>query len=98
MLPLNQPRLISHDASVAYGKGHCVVDAALFHGRSFRVGWGPNWTFVSINSNTQFGSNNDSKFRENEPITGGAKATNSRDGCSSFFVNIKKFEDENSEV
>lgn len=93
MLPLNQPRLISRDASVACGKGHCVVDAALFHGRSFRVGWGPNWTFVSINFDAQCGSKNDS-----EPITFGGKASNSRNGGSSFIVNIKKFEDEKSEV
>jgi len=28
------------------GKERCLADHALFLGRSFRVGWGPNWTLV----------------------------------------------------
>lgn len=34
------------ESSVTLGKGHLLMDAALFRGRSFRVGWGPNWTLV----------------------------------------------------
>ncbi|XP_058271327.1 nuclear pore complex protein Nup98-Nup96 isoform X2 [Hemibagrus wyckioides] len=32
--------------SVTLGKGRLLLDAALYMGRSFRVGWGPNWTLV----------------------------------------------------
>uniref|UniRef100_A0A8C7HUD4 Nuclear pore complex protein Nup98-Nup96 n=1 Tax=Oncorhynchus kisutch TaxID=8019 RepID=A0A8C7HUD4_ONCKI len=32
--------------SVTLGKGRLLMDAALFTGRSFRVGWGPGWTLV----------------------------------------------------
>ncbi|XP_048773367.2 nuclear pore complex protein Nup98-Nup96-like isoform X2 [Ostrea edulis] len=32
--------------SAMYDKQDVIVDAALFHGRSFRVGWGPGWTLV----------------------------------------------------
>ncbi|KAM9451702.1 nuclear pore complex protein Nup98-Nup96-like isoform 2-T2 [Clarias gariepinus] len=34
------------DNSVTRGKGRLLMDAALYMGRSFRVGWGPNWTLV----------------------------------------------------
>lgn len=34
------------DNSVTLGKGRLMMDAALYMGRSFRVGWGPNWTVV----------------------------------------------------
>lgn len=34
------------EGSVTVGKGRLLMDAALFRGRSFRVGWGPNWTLV----------------------------------------------------
>ncbi|XP_034539547.1 nuclear pore complex protein Nup98-Nup96 isoform X2 [Notolabrus celidotus] len=32
--------------SVAQGKGRLLMDAGLFAGRSFRVGWGPGWTMA----------------------------------------------------
>ncbi|XP_069046230.1 nuclear pore complex protein Nup98-Nup96 isoform X3 [Lepisosteus oculatus] len=32
--------------SVMRGKGKLLMDMALFMGRSFRVGWGPNWTLA----------------------------------------------------
>ncbi|XP_069129368.1 nuclear pore complex protein Nup98-Nup96-like isoform X2 [Argopecten irradians] len=32
--------------SEMYGKQNMIKDAALFMGRSFRVGWGPNWTLA----------------------------------------------------
>ncbi|XP_051537723.1 nuclear pore complex protein Nup98-Nup96-like isoform X2 [Myxocyprinus asiaticus] len=34
------------ESSITVGKGRLLMDAALFKGRSFRVGWGPNWTLV----------------------------------------------------
>lgn len=42
MLEAPMPRKIS----VTLGKGRLLMDAALYMGRSFRVGWGPNWTLV----------------------------------------------------
>lgn len=41
-----QPGLVPLEKSVAYGKGKLLMDMALFMGRSFRVGWAPNWTLV----------------------------------------------------
>ncbi|TKS83411.1 Nuclear pore complex protein [Collichthys lucidus] len=32
--------------SVTHGKGSLMMDAGLFAGRSFRVGWGPGWTLA----------------------------------------------------
>ncbi|NXA43427.1 NUP98 protein, partial [Eudromia elegans] len=42
-----QQGLVPLESSVAYGKGKMLMDMALFMGRSFRVGWGPNWTLVN---------------------------------------------------
>ncbi|XP_036603753.1 nuclear pore complex protein Nup98-Nup96 isoform X1 [Trichosurus vulpecula] len=42
-----QPGLVPLEKSVTCGKGKLLMDMALFMGRSFRVGWGPNWTFVN---------------------------------------------------
>ncbi|KGL78314.1 Nuclear pore complex protein Nup98-Nup96, partial [Tinamus guttatus] len=41
-----QQGLVPLERSVAYGKGKMLMDMALFMGRSFRVGWGPNWTLA----------------------------------------------------
>ncbi|KAK9402698.1 nuclear pore complex protein Nup98-Nup96 [Crotalus adamanteus] len=41
-----QAGLVPLKKSVAYGKGRLLKDMALFMGRSFRVGWGPNWILV----------------------------------------------------
>ncbi|XP_032076064.1 nuclear pore complex protein Nup98-Nup96 isoform X2 [Thamnophis elegans] len=41
-----QPGLVALKKSVAYGKGRLLKDMALFVGRSFRVGWGPNWVLA----------------------------------------------------
>ncbi|KAG8544950.1 hypothetical protein GDO81_021581 [Engystomops pustulosus] len=43
---LQQQRLVSRDKSVAARKGKLLIDMALFMGRSFCVGWGPNWTLA----------------------------------------------------
>ncbi|KAM9220481.1 nuclear pore complex protein Nup98-Nup96 isoform 1-T1 [Dugong dugon] len=42
-----QPGLVPLEKSVTYGKGKLLMDMALFMGRSFRVGWGPNWTLAN---------------------------------------------------
>ncbi|XP_077448682.1 nuclear pore complex protein Nup98-Nup96 isoform X1 [Stigmatopora argus] len=34
------------EKSITQGKGHLLMDAGLFAGRSFRVGWGPGWTLA----------------------------------------------------
>ncbi|XP_058041234.1 nuclear pore complex protein Nup98-Nup96-like isoform X2 [Ahaetulla prasina] len=41
-----QPGLVPLKKSIAYGKGRLLKDMALFVGRSFRVGWGPNWVLA----------------------------------------------------
>ncbi|XP_029412463.1 nuclear pore complex protein Nup98-Nup96 isoform X4 [Nannospalax galili] len=42
-----QPGLVPLEKSVMFGKGKLLMDMALFMGRSFRVGWGPNWTLAN---------------------------------------------------
>ncbi|XP_066106825.1 nuclear pore complex protein Nup98-Nup96 isoform X5 [Saccopteryx bilineata] len=42
-----QPGLVPLEKSVTYGRGKLLMDMALFMGRSFRVGWGPNWTLAN---------------------------------------------------
>ncbi|XP_067113030.1 nuclear pore complex protein Nup98-Nup96 isoform X1 [Osmerus mordax] len=37
---------VASENSVTLGKGRLLMDAALFAGRSFRVGWGPGWTLA----------------------------------------------------
>uniref|UniRef100_A0A3B3T4H9 Nuclear pore complex protein Nup98-Nup96 n=1 Tax=Paramormyrops kingsleyae TaxID=1676925 RepID=A0A3B3T4H9_9TELE len=41
-----QRSLVPLSGSVTLGKGKLLMDAALFAGRSFRVGWGPGWTLA----------------------------------------------------
>nr|XP_014352655.1 PREDICTED: nuclear pore complex protein Nup98-Nup96 [Latimeria chalumnae] len=41
-----QQGLVPMERSVTLGKGKLLMDMALFMGRSFRVGWGPNWTLA----------------------------------------------------
>nr|XP_033803270.1 nuclear pore complex protein Nup98-Nup96 isoform X3 [Geotrypetes seraphini] len=38
--------LVPLKKSVSFGHGKLLMDMALFMGRSFRVGWGPNWTLA----------------------------------------------------
>ncbi|XP_033620078.1 nuclear pore complex protein Nup98-Nup96 isoform X5 [Fukomys damarensis] len=57
------PGLVPLEKSVTYGKGNLLMDMALFMGRSFRVGWGPNWTLA--NSGERL---NDSHELENHQI------------------------------
>uniref|UniRef100_A0A8B9SZF1 Nuclear pore complex protein Nup98-Nup96 n=1 Tax=Anas platyrhynchos TaxID=8839 RepID=A0A8B9SZF1_ANAPL len=42
-----QQGLVPLDKSITHRKGKLLMDMALFMGRSFRVGWGPNWTLVN---------------------------------------------------
>ncbi|XP_042543539.1 nuclear pore complex protein Nup98-Nup96 isoform X3 [Dipodomys spectabilis] len=49
--------LVPLEKSVTYGKGKLLMDMALFMGRSFRVGWGPNWTLA--NSGEQLNSSHE---------------------------------------
>ncbi|XP_027557641.1 nuclear pore complex protein Nup98-Nup96 isoform X2 [Neopelma chrysocephalum] len=42
-----QRGLVPLERSITYGKGKLLMDMGLFMGRSFRVGWGPNWTLVN---------------------------------------------------
>ena len=35
---------------MTHNRQHLLLDAAFFHGRSFRVGWGPAWTLVHATS------------------------------------------------
>ncbi|XP_060070181.1 nuclear pore complex protein Nup98-Nup96-like isoform X2 [Ylistrum balloti] len=41
-----QREIPEYSKSEMYGKQSLIKDAALFMGRSFRVGWGPNWTLA----------------------------------------------------
>lgn len=41
-----QQGLVPLEKSVSAGKGKLLIDMALFMGRSFCVGWGPNWTLA----------------------------------------------------
>ncbi|XP_068122593.1 nuclear pore complex protein Nup98-Nup96 isoform X2 [Hyperolius riggenbachi] len=41
-----QRDLVPQDSSVTCGRGKLLIDMALFMGRSFRVGWGPNWSLA----------------------------------------------------
>ncbi|XP_028907504.1 nuclear pore complex protein Nup98-Nup96 isoform X1 [Ornithorhynchus anatinus] len=54
-----QPGLVPLDKSITFGKGKLLMDMALFMGRSFRVGWGPNWTLV--NSGDQLSGSGESE-------------------------------------
>ncbi|XP_005380089.1 PREDICTED: nuclear pore complex protein Nup98-Nup96 isoform X2 [Chinchilla lanigera] len=60
------PGLVPLKKSVTYGKGNLLMDMALFMGRSFRVGWGPNWTLA--NSGERL---NDSLELENHQVADG---------------------------
>ncbi|XP_011615072.2 nuclear pore complex protein Nup98-Nup96 isoform X2 [Takifugu rubripes] len=52
--------------SVTQGKGSLLMDAGLFTGRSFRVGWGPGWTLVHCGDRL---SSAPSKMLEHQEMT-----------------------------
>lgn len=43
---LNLSQLVTPVRAVVSGRSRSLADAGLFLGRSFRVGWGPNWTLA----------------------------------------------------
>lgn len=55
----NLCQLVPHQRSIVSGKTHNIADAGLVMGRSFRVGWGPNWTLA--HSGFQISHSTDSK-------------------------------------
>lgn len=48
--------LVPVSDSMVRGRSRMVADAGLFLGRSFRVGWGPNWTLAHSGSEIHAGS------------------------------------------
>lgn len=48
--------LVPVSNSMVCGRSRMVADAGLFLGRSFRVGWGPNWTLAHSGSEIHAGS------------------------------------------
>lgn len=61
-----QRGLVPLERSITYGKGKLLMDMGLFMGRSFRVGWGPNWTLV--NSGDQLSACSDVEDAQLEPV------------------------------
>lgn len=61
-----QQALVPRDRSITYGKGKLLMDMALFMGRSFRVGWGPNWTLV--NSGDRLSRSSETEDPQCEPV------------------------------
>lgn len=50
--------------SVTLGKGRLLMDTALYMGRSFRVGWGPNWTLVHCGSPLSTSQESKDQFKD----------------------------------
>ncbi|KAF4798463.1 nuclear pore complex protein Nup98-Nup96 isoform X1 [Turdus rufiventris] len=61
-----QRGLVPLERSITYGKGKLLMDMGLFMGRSFRVGWGPNWTLV--HSGDQLSACSDVEDAQLEPV------------------------------
>uniref|UniRef100_A0A8C3U2V9 Nuclear pore complex protein Nup98-Nup96 n=1 Tax=Catharus ustulatus TaxID=91951 RepID=A0A8C3U2V9_CATUS len=61
-----QRGLVPLERSITYGKGKLLMDMGLFMGRSFRVGWGPNWTLV--NCGDQLSGCSDVEDAQLEPV------------------------------
>ncbi|XP_033001542.1 nuclear pore complex protein Nup98-Nup96 isoform X3 [Lacerta agilis] len=60
------PELVPLEKSVTYGKGRLLKDMALFMGRSFRVGWGPNR--ILVHSGEQLSTLSESEDLRNESM------------------------------
>lgn len=56
----NLATLVPPSDSMTRGRSRLIADAGLFLGRSFRVGWGPNWTLS--HSGVEIGSHSGSSF------------------------------------
>ena len=52
--------LVPLEKSIMQGKQRCIADMGLFLGRSFRVGWGPNWTLAHSGTQISVESHSDS--------------------------------------
>ncbi|KAI1241414.1 hypothetical protein IHE44_0004887 [Lamprotornis superbus] len=61
-----QRGLVPLERSITYGKGKLLMDMGLFMGRSFRVGWGPNWTLV--NCGDQLSGSSEVEDAQLEPV------------------------------
>ncbi|NXB27054.1 NUP98 protein, partial [Rhagologus leucostigma] len=61
-----QRGLVPLERSITYGKGKLLMDMGLFMGRSFRVGWGPNWTLV--NCGDQLSGSSEVEDPQLEPV------------------------------
>ncbi|NXB78736.1 NUP98 protein, partial [Donacobius atricapilla] len=61
-----QRGLVPLERSITYGKGKLLMDMGLFMGRSFRVGWGPNWTLV--NCGEQLSGSSEAEDPQLEPV------------------------------
>ncbi|RMB89601.1 hypothetical protein DUI87_34024 [Hirundo rustica rustica] len=61
-----QRGLVPLERSITYGKGKLLMDMGLFMGRSFRVGWGPNWTLV--NCGDQLSGSSEAEDAQVEPV------------------------------
>ncbi|XP_062344221.1 nuclear pore complex protein Nup98-Nup96 isoform X5 [Cinclus cinclus] len=61
-----QRGLVPLERSITYGKGKLLMDMGLFMGRSFRVGWGPNWTLV--NCGDQLSGSSEREDAQLEPV------------------------------
>ncbi|XP_061485203.1 nuclear pore complex protein Nup98-Nup96 isoform X2 [Rhineura floridana] len=86
-----QPGLVPLEKSVAHGKGRLLKDMALFMGRSFRVGWGPNW--ILVHSGEQLSTLTEPEDRHNESMEYGfltAPAAPKQLSRTPFKVHIEK--------
>ncbi|XP_059349467.1 nuclear pore complex protein Nup98-Nup96 isoform X6 [Ammospiza nelsoni] len=61
-----QRGLVPLERSITYGKGKLLMDMGLFMGRSFRVGWGPNWTLA--NCGDQLSGSSETEDAQLEPV------------------------------
>uniref|UniRef100_A0A8C5T9W2 Nuclear pore complex protein Nup98-Nup96 n=1 Tax=Malurus cyaneus samueli TaxID=2593467 RepID=A0A8C5T9W2_9PASS len=61
-----QRGLVPLERSITYGKGKLLMDMGLFMGRSFRVGWGPDWTLV--NCGDQLSGSSEVEDPQLEPV------------------------------
>uniref|UniRef100_A0A8D2MMP2 Nuclear pore complex protein Nup98-Nup96 n=1 Tax=Zonotrichia albicollis TaxID=44394 RepID=A0A8D2MMP2_ZONAL len=61
-----QRGLVPLERSITYGKGKLLMDMGLFMGRSFRVGWGPNWTLA--NCGDQLSGCSETEDAQLEPV------------------------------
>ncbi|KAM4697293.1 nuclear pore complex protein Nup98-Nup96 isoform 2-T2 [Discoglossus pictus] len=87
-----QPDLVPLEKSLTAGRGRLLIDMALFMGRSFRVGWGPNCTLVH-NANKLSDSSEAEDVMSTEPVDYGflPKPTSAKSLVQSpFKVHVEK--------